>query len=508
MDSFDVIVIGGGNGGLSCALSLLKETKNVLLIEKNDYPGGVASSFKRGRFEFETALHELGDLGTPSEPGEVRKLFQNYGLDLTWIPVKDCFRLIAPYGEEILDVRMPIGRDKFIAAMEAAAPGSKKGMEQFFALADETRKALDYLDHAGNAPDSKKLREEFPNFLKSASYPVDTVLSALHLPRKAIAIVEAYWCYLGMDAKRLNFQHYLSMVSDIVDHGAYIPQGTSNAISQALLEAFEKQGGHVLFNTLAFHFLLDEKKRISGVMTNQGNFFSHHIVFNGSPHTVYERMIRADAIPEKALERAKARNFSGRPFVLYLGLNQSAESLGIQDYSVFLPETLDTAKAYEMATSFATLDSCVALCYNLIDPSFSPKDTCVMSFTQMSMEDLWGQIKVQDYYKKKDEVAEKILTLYKKKMGIDLHPFIEEIEIATPWTFARYNGAPEGAVFGYENENWDSLLNRIRAFPQEQEVAGLSFVGAFSFRGDGYSSAYINGAKVAKKVISDLRKGN
>lgn len=508
MDSFDAIVIGAGNGGLSCALSLLKETKSVLLIEKNDYPGGVASSFTRGRFEFETALHELGDLGSPSEPGEVRKLFQSYGLDLAWLPVEDCFRLVAPYQGEMLDVRMPTGRENFITAMEEAAPTSRAGMERFFALADETRKALDYLDRAGNAPDSKKLREDFPNFLKSASYPVDAVLSALSLPSKAIAILEAYWCYLGMDAKRLNFQHYLSMVSDLVDHGAYIPQGTSNAISQALVEAFQKQGGHILFNTMALHFLLDEKKHVTGVMTSQGNFFSRHIVFDGSPHTVYERMIRPDAIPEEALERAKARNFSGRPFVLYLGLNRSAESLGIQDYSLFLPETLDTAKAYQMATSFQSLDSCVALCYNLVDPSFSPKDTCVMSFTQMSMKDLWGEIPVQDYYKKKDEVAEKILALYEKRMGIDLRPFIEEIEIATPWTFARYNGAPEGAVYGYENENWDSLLNRIRALPQEKEVAGLSFVGAFSFRGDGYSSAYLNGAKVAKSVISELRKGH
>jgi phytoene dehydrogenase-like protein len=193
-------------------------------------------------------------------------------------------------------------------------------------------------------------------------------------------------------------------------------------------------------------FLLDEKKHVSGVMTSQGNFFSRHIVYNGSPHTVYERMIRPDAIPEEALKRAKARKFSGRPFVLYLGLNKSAEALGIRDYSVFLPETLDTAKAYQMATSFASLDSCVALCYNLIDPSFSPKDTAVMSFTQMSMKDIWGGVSLEDYYKKKDEVAEKILALYQARMGIDLHPYIEEIEIATPWTFARYNGAPEGAV--------------------------------------------------------------
>lgn len=50
---YDCIVIGAGNGGLIAALSLQKEKKKVLLLEKNLFCGGLTTSFKRGNFLFD-----------------------------------------------------------------------------------------------------------------------------------------------------------------------------------------------------------------------------------------------------------------------------------------------------------------------------------------------------------------------------------------------------------------------------------------------------------------------
>ena len=66
---YDAVVIGAGNGGLCAASKLAKEGLRVVLLEKHNLPGGVASSFVRGRFEFESALHELCDCGSEEEPG-------------------------------------------------------------------------------------------------------------------------------------------------------------------------------------------------------------------------------------------------------------------------------------------------------------------------------------------------------------------------------------------------------------------------------------------------------
>ena len=63
MKDYDVVVVGGGLGGLSAAAFLAKEGKKVLLLERQNVPGGYATSFLRGRFEFEISLHELSGWG-------------------------------------------------------------------------------------------------------------------------------------------------------------------------------------------------------------------------------------------------------------------------------------------------------------------------------------------------------------------------------------------------------------------------------------------------------------
>ena len=73
MPKYDAVVIGAGNGGLAAACRMAYAGKKTLLIERHNLPGGCASSFRRGRFEFETALHEICEWGTAENPGGCRK---------------------------------------------------------------------------------------------------------------------------------------------------------------------------------------------------------------------------------------------------------------------------------------------------------------------------------------------------------------------------------------------------------------------------------------------------
>ena len=54
---YDVIVVGGGLAGLSCAFYASKKGKKVLLLEKNKYLGGRTSSFTDMGMEVESGLH-------------------------------------------------------------------------------------------------------------------------------------------------------------------------------------------------------------------------------------------------------------------------------------------------------------------------------------------------------------------------------------------------------------------------------------------------------------------
>ena len=74
MAGYDAVVIGAGNGGLTGALTLAKAGRKVLLLERHNVPGGCATSFVRGRFEFEVALHQLSGMGSAERPGPLRAI--------------------------------------------------------------------------------------------------------------------------------------------------------------------------------------------------------------------------------------------------------------------------------------------------------------------------------------------------------------------------------------------------------------------------------------------------
>ena len=80
MPDYDVVVIGAGNGGMTAALTLAKAGRKVLLLERHNIPGGCATSFIRGRFEFEVALHQLSGMGSADKPGPLRSILGEMGV--------------------------------------------------------------------------------------------------------------------------------------------------------------------------------------------------------------------------------------------------------------------------------------------------------------------------------------------------------------------------------------------------------------------------------------------
>ena len=110
---FDVIVVGAGNGGLAAAANTAKAGLSTLLLEKHNIPGGCATSFRRGRFEFEPSLHELCSVGTAEKPNTVYKVFDDLGAKPEWCYEKGhLFRAIVT-GDNGYDVCLETGIEDF-----------------------------------------------------------------------------------------------------------------------------------------------------------------------------------------------------------------------------------------------------------------------------------------------------------------------------------------------------------------------------------------------------------
>jgi len=509
MAKYDVCVVGAGNAGLSAAIQCQLAGKKTLLIEKHNIPGGCATSFRRGRFEIEPSLHELCDVGPESNPGEVRAMFNNYGVKVNWVENKDCFRVISTYSDGTpMDVTMPSGIENYINAMEKYVPGSKQCMVDLFELFEEVLAGIGYITASNGHADSNVLKEKYPNLLRTGAYPVAKVLKALKMPQKAQDILNTYWAYLGVDMNHLAFIHYAAMVHKYVSRGAYIPSHTSHEISVALVERFRELGGEVWMNCRAEEFLFDGD-RCCGVKTNMGKIDAKYVLANINPDIIYGTMMPKELVPEREKKLSTARNhrYGARMWTAYFCLDVPYQELGIKDYNTFIMGTADSEVEYNnMADCMATNNYAILLCYNVDNPNASPEGTCICSITSMGTPKDYDNLSQEDYVAFKEKVCRKFMKYVKDKAGIDLEGHIEEMEIATPWTFARYLGSPEGSTYGYETRDWDGMMARMMMLAQDYPIKGLRPIGAAGPRGDGYSAAYVCGQLMARLAIKDLNE--
>lgn len=507
MPKYDVVVVGAGNAGLSAALTLLKNKKKVLIIEQHNLPGGCATSFVRGRFEFDASLHELSGVGSRRNPGGIRKMMDYFGLNVEWIHIPDCFRVISFYSDGTpMDVTMPSGTDKFIEAMEYYVPGSKSSMVRLFKLIDDIGAGINYVSSGEVATDI--LIKEHGDFLRTGGYSCLKVFKAIGLPQKAIDILSTYWSYLGVDLGRMNFVHYSMMLNSYIDEGASIPKNTSHEISVAMTERIRELGGDIWFNCRAESFSFADGK-LNGVFTTAGFVECDYALANINPDIVYSKMVPHELVPtwQKKLSNARNHNYSGRMCTCYFGLDCSPEEVGIKDYSVFFYGTADSVQEQKNINSgFMNDDFFIMICNNIVNPNASPAGTCIVSLTTFTTAEDWNNVDPSKYGWQKSKVASELVRELKERGGIDISNHIEEMETASPLTFARYLNVPEGCVYGFETSGWDGIMARIMTASDDCTIPGLRTIGAAGSRGDGYSMAYTNGRETAELLLAEMNK--
>ena len=246
-----------------------------------------------------------------------------------------------------------------------------------------------------------------------------------------------------------------------------MPKMRSHEISLAFTERIRELGGDVLFNTEAVRILTDKSDGgVNGVVLDDGTEIAvRHVIANCAPHLVFGKMM--DKVPEEEIRAANARKFSGRGFTMFLGLDARADDLGIENHNYFLYDTM---------------------------------------VTTLYMSDDWGNVKAEDYYKTKNYVANKMIDRFEQDTGAKLRGHIEEISVATPMTYARYCGHPQGVIYGYESQYWDGLMPRLQMMDEDHKIRGLRFAGGYAMRLSGFSSAYFSGDISGRQTVGDVKK--
>ncbi|MCR5485003.1 MAG: NAD(P)/FAD-dependent oxidoreductase [Clostridiales bacterium] len=508
MKKYDAVIIGSGNGGLTAAAWLAKEGKKVVVLEQHNIPGGFATSFKRGRFEFEASLHELCGYGKTTGLGEVRDIFGKIGVEdkIEMCDVPAAFRVITMSDSDNIDVSMPFGVDAFIDKLEDYVPGSRPSVERLFKLADEIRRTTEFmgdLDSFG-VDTVKEIINKHLNFVRVAGYSVDEVFNALEIPEKAQKVLKTYWSYLGERTDKIGFIHYISMVNSYLSLGAVVPKERSHGMSAVIAERIEELGGEIWYNSRVEKIIMYNGAAKGVVLSDGTSVYADHIIANCAPHKVFSTMLDKKDIPVSEVKKANAREFAGRGFSMFLGLNKSPEELGITDHSYFIYDTMDTVKQYDLMKKIETNNTQVTVCLNYADRTCSPEGTTLMYFTTLYNDNCWASVSPKRYFEMKRLVAEKLIDNFEKCTGAKIRDAIEEIEIATPMTYARYTGALQGCIYGYRANDWDGIVARIMMEATDEKIPGLRFAGGFGTQLLGYSSAITSGRNAAVKTLKDM----
>jgi len=425
-----IVVIGGGIAGLCAGVYAKKCGYDVEVLEMGSNAGGLATSWRRGEYTFETCLHWL--LG--SHP---KSAFHS-----RW--------------QEVFD----IGRLAFLDQEEYVRLETVGG-ESLPIYTDVDRMEAELLKRAPQ--DAAAIREFASSVRRLAKLPMpdpaEPVLTALrtisaypllrHLSR---ITVEEYGRRFKHPLLKKFFEGESSELAAIAllfslawrsQRTAGYAIGGSQAIIRLIAEKLDKLGGHLRLGTKVEQILVDHDVATGVRLTGGETIGADWVISAADGHaTIYDLL--GGRYSDKATDRIYA---TFKPFTSYLQV-----SLGIaQDLSkepAFLTRFLDHPITVDPGTELSRVSFRI---FNF-DPTFAPAGkTAVTCFLPTRNFGYWVDLAQHDqakYQAEKSRVAEAVVTILENRLT-GIRQAIEVIDVSTPATVIRLTGNWEGSMEGW-----------------------------------------------------------
>ncbi|MEG2116205.1 MAG: NAD(P)/FAD-dependent oxidoreductase [Clostridia bacterium] len=510
MLNYDVAVIGAGNGGLAAATTMAMNGKKVIVFEKHNIPGGCGTSFRRGRFEFEVALHQLSSMGTVEKPGPLRKLFEEYGIldKIEWVPIESLFSINLPNGKR---VPLPANRKGAEDALIEAFPEEKEGVLKYFEtvykfVEESDEFAAKSAKSTGEPSSLKKaimkvgFPKIYPTLAKYAVRSTDEVLAEFFKGKEIQLCLSAYWCFMGVPPEKFPFTILAKCSHIYIEDKPYYLRGGSQMISQALTETIRKHGGEVVFNNGVKKIVVKNGVAVGVVDSNDVEYSAKQIISNISPNLTYNKLIDKKDLPNGVIDYFRNYDVGISALTCFIGLDCPPEEVGFKDSFNLTYHSLNANEDFKNAYTLGTeVDPIITTCYTVDDKGGYPEGTSVVTAGTLKYSAPWEKLTPEEYYEAKYAAANTIIDrLEKIYPGFRSH--IEEIEVATPLTHMRYLGHPGGSIYGYEQ----NLKSSVFFFPQQVFIENLDFASGW-VNTCGFGPNYMYGDKIAHKLLNEVK---
>lgn len=259
---YDVIVVGAGFGGSTCAGLLAKRGLKVLLLEKNVRAGGKAMAITKRGFTYSPwVLIPAPSLGNLFEVA-LKELGMENKVELVAAEVQGA-RYRTSSGQYLLAPQMPAGEidpNRFFDWLEVKEGEREDALKVFTDLSLMAPQEIDALDDIsfGEWLGRYKVPKGVYSFLVAAVSDACFVV-----PVDAVAASEA----IG------------TIQTVLLRGGGVFCKGGIGRVAEAFASALDSYGGKAMMRTRVERINVD-KGRVTGVMTDKGNFEAPVVVSN------------------------------------------------------------------------------------------------------------------------------------------------------------------------------------------------------------------------------------
>jgi len=486
LDGSDVVVIGGGFGGLSTACYLADAGADVTLLEKNDQLGGRASRLEVDGFRFDMgpSWYLMPDVferffahfdHEPADYYDLTRLDPHYRIFF-----KDGDRVdMVPDLEEnraVFESYEPGAGERFDEYLRKSKQNYEVGMEHF--VYEDRTSITDYLDWnvAKNARGLSLIGSMQDHVEKYFEHP------------KLQQIMQYTLVFLGGAPNNTPALYNLMSHVDF-NMGVYYPENGVGGVVDGMVELGEELG--VDFRTDAPAAEIEGREGAFVTRTEDGREFYSDYVVSDADYRHTEMELLDEEKRQYDADYWGSRTYAPSAFLLYLGVEGDVDPLA--HHSLVLPT--------DWEDHFETIFE---------DPAW-PDDPayylCVPSQTDDSVapeghSNLFALVPIaaglEDTPELRETYRDLVLDDVKANTGVDLRDRIVVEETFCVNDFAdRYNST-QGTALGLAHTLRQTAL--FRPSHRSSAVDGLYFTGSFTTPGIGVPMCLISGQLTAEAM--------
>ena len=461
----EILIIGGGLGGLMTGALLAKEGFVVTVLEKNGTVGGGLQTFHRHGIAFETGMHILGGF---RPGGSLRRICTYLGVmdRLQLRPVDaDCMDQIT-YASDGATYRIAAGREGFVESLAAYFPTEKENLRRYvdrmYALTQELD--LFYL---------RSSEESFHPYSDEFTMPADRFI-ARYIAHPKLRDILAYMnpMYGGIAGHTPAYVHALINVLYINGTDRFV--GGSQQLATARCRVIESEGGQVVPLAQAERIETTDRM-VSCVHTKDGRKFSARYYISAVHPDEMLRIADTSAFPKAYASRLRSIPSTYSTFSLFVELHPKAFP--------YINHTCYYQQDYDKIWNLAHYDEQTFPYGFMYMTPPTPQQTpwashlivnCLMPFEAVSpWEDSHTGRRDDSYRAWKKRQEERIIDRME-----ELHPHfrqaVKQVWSGSPLTIRDYYHTTRGAIYGYSKDCNNLLLSQV---PVVTKVRNLFLTG-------------------------------